>query len=306
MAPQASSSSSGTARPSHARTSEEQEEVQGLLEKDEGEGEYLGDEEGASGAEGEGENGTEAEGDSEDDDEDEEDEEDEEDDASSVSVDIEREGREGSEVSEFHQRPKHVAHAQDVVFLSSGDGVPHSPRIIKKEPSLLPDDIAAAAGEGTEVAEGQVNTLVAKKKRPPRRRSPSEDAPAPVLPVLTVRLEMALPEPDHLTYPNWNVLDMAREAGMVSGWNTDVVEAGPSGTNGYEGGEDEEMDGAEEGGEARGETALNGLGASNGEGADPYDHLIAKYAYLDEPSNKPKAKSVRILQTVDELLTISS
>jgi hypothetical protein len=66
------------------------------------------------------------------------------------------------------------------------------------------------------------------------------------------------------------------------------------------------MDGAEEGGEARGETALNGLGASNGEGADPYDHLIAKYAYLDEPSNKPKAKSVRILQTVDELLTISS
>lgn len=100
ITPHASSSSSGTARPTHTRTSEDREEVREiLLEDEEGDGEAYGT--GDDGEEGgEGDEGTE--GDSEEDEEDEDDEEDEEEDDASVgSVDIDGDDREGSAVCHF-------------------------------------------------------------------------------------------------------------------------------------------------------------------------------------------------------------
>jgi hypothetical protein len=187
------------------------------------------------------------------------------------------------------------------VYLSGGVQDAGSPPIIKKEPSLLPDDVAAStaadAGEGS--AEGAINQLVVKKKRPARPRSPSEDAPAPALPVLTVRLEIPLPTSvDHEDYPNWNVLDMAREQGMVSGWITDVVEAGPSGSNGYDEGDDVDVANGDEGAkEGSGDAKPIDMGVGGGDSA--FDALIAKYAHLDEPSNKRKSKSKSVSRPSD-------
>lgn len=150
--------------------------------------------------------------------------------------------------------------------------------------------------------DGAVNVLKPKKKRPARRASSPEDLPAPVLPMITVRLDRALPPPDHHSYLNWNILDEARSLGMVAGWNTNVAEAGPSGYNGGDDAEDVEMGNGEDGdkpeagmnGDVAGAGGVNikeGMALAN---VDPYDALIKKYAHLDEPANKGKGKAVSL------------
>ena len=69
---------------------------------------------------------------------------------------------------------------------------------------------AGASGEVT-------NELVPKKKRP-RRRSPSEeeDLPPPPPPMKTIRLERTMLEPGSTL--EWNILEDARERGMVEVW----------------------------------------------------------------------------------------
>ncbi|WWC95660.1 hypothetical protein V866_002525 [Kwoniella sp. B9012] len=101
------------------------------------------------------------------------------------------------------------------------------PPVIKPEPgtpgagsSTLPGDTTAQgeAGPSTsgEGAEGETNVLVPKKKKRAKLRSPSEeeDLPPPPPPMKTIRLERAmLPEGETL---EWNILDDARENGMVA------------------------------------------------------------------------------------------
>lgn len=232
-------------------------------------------------------------------------------------------------------------HLQDVEFIGTGAsaGLQSTPKV-KKEPSLPADGStvtgagasdpnaangAADPGEGSggaEGGEGAINVLQPKKKRPARRRSVSEDLPPPVLPMLTVRLERPLPPPDHHSYLAWNILDSAREEGMVAGWVPLAAgeEAGPSGSgsgsglNGLDGGYDDvDMENGateppsrkveEDGSVGGGEEGTVGVGLA-GLGDDPFGgddsaeaiaaRLEAKYKDYDQPK-KSKVSPGRLI-----------
>ena len=92
--------------------------------------------------------------------------------------------------------------------ISEGDNA-----VVKSEP----DDASAPTAPG-QAAQGQgeaVNTLQAKKKK--RRRSPSsDDMPAPMAPLRTIRLERTFDQEDQTL--EWNILEDARARGMVEDW----------------------------------------------------------------------------------------
>ncbi|WRT69838.1 uncharacterized protein IL334_006829 [Kwoniella shivajii] len=168
------------------------------------EGEVEG-EEGEGDVEGEGEG--EGSGSEEDEDEDEDEEDDEEDDEDS-----------GEESEDLSGSP-------EIVAIDGPNGPPRLslPPNIKAEPgtpgtSTVPAD-AALPANGTPALEGEdgeTNVLIPKKKKRARPRSPSEDEdlPPPPPPMKTIRLEKSmLAEGETL---EWNVLDEARDKGMVA------------------------------------------------------------------------------------------
>lgn len=87
---------------------------------------------------------------------------------------------------------------------------------VEASESALPSSSGQSVDGAPASAEGTTNVLVPKKKRARRSPSSDEDLPPPPPPMKTIRLERELaPEGQTL---EWNILDDAREKGMVSDW----------------------------------------------------------------------------------------
>jgi len=99
--------------------------------------------------------------------------------------------------------------------------------IIKTEPGLnesssstLPIDPSGLADPSAEV----VNTLEPKKKARKRRAPSEDDMPAPPPPMKTIRLTIDLSQLKTGVTIEYNVLDNAKELGMVDEWPMDLGE----------------------------------------------------------------------------------
>ena len=95
------------------------------------------------------------------------------------------------------------------------DGAAVGPSV-KVEPGVTADGTAAPSADGA--AEGEVTNVLVPKKKARRKRSPSSDEDLPVAPppMKTIRLERML-DP-HGGTMEWNILEDAREKGMVEDW----------------------------------------------------------------------------------------
>jgi hypothetical protein len=81
------------------------------------------------------------------------------------------------------------------------------------DPSVPASDPIAAEGEG------EVNTLIPKKKpRKKREASADEDLPAPPPPMKTIRLTLVLEQPGKDVDVEFNIIDEARKAGLEPTW----------------------------------------------------------------------------------------
>lgn len=90
--------------------------------------------------------------------------------------------------------------------------------LVKTEPSeaAVPDSSGTTIDGLPVTGEEPANVLIPKKKRARRSPSSDEDLPPPPPPMKTMRLEREL-VPDGQTL-EWNILDDAREKGMISEW----------------------------------------------------------------------------------------
>jgi len=98
-------------------------------------------------------------------------------------------------------------------------GLP-APTLVKLEPT---DGEEPKPADGA-TEEGPVNIMVPKKKRRIRSPSVDEDLPPPPPPMMTIRIERELPEAGETL--TWNVLDDAKEAGMIAEWPVKDLEHG--------------------------------------------------------------------------------
>lgn len=81
------------------------------------------------------------------------------------------------------------------------------------DPSVIASDPKAVEGEG------EVNTLIPKKKpRKKREASADEDLPAPPPPMKTIRLTFVLAQPGKDLDIEFNIIDEARKAGLEPTW----------------------------------------------------------------------------------------
>jgi len=81
------------------------------------------------------------------------------------------------------------------------------------DPSVPASDPVAVEGDG------EVNTLIPKKKpRKKREASADEDLPAPPPPMKTIRLTLVLAQPGKDLDIEFNIIDEARKAGLEPTW----------------------------------------------------------------------------------------
>ncbi|WWD20419.1 hypothetical protein CI109_104895 [Kwoniella shandongensis] len=192
----------------------EETEVAEVVQAVEGDVEMNGDEDDGDDGDGDEEDEEGEEGSGSEDEEEEEEEEEEDDDDES----------DGDESEDLEGSP-------EIIAIDGPGGPPRLslPPTIKAEPgspgptSEAPgaDVIGSEGAAPAATAEGETNILIPTKKKRVRPRSPEEeDLPPPPPPVKTIRLERAM-GPDNETL-EWNILEDAREKGMVEAWGVGV------------------------------------------------------------------------------------
>ena len=143
---------------------------------------------------------------------------------------------------------------------------------------------AAPAGHGPAPVEDEAVTILQPKKKARRRRAASEDEdmPPPPPPMKTIRLERPLSTTSETLM--WNILDEARDKGMVAAWVSKEDEAGEENPEGVNGDAMEIDGGPGEGGDA----PQDGVGMDE----DAQLRALAK-RYEEKYDAKPQKVSAR-------------